>query len=142
MVIRNKLLIITILYLFINTKTDGLQIDYQIQNNKILQSNFKGKGESDNDQILETQNSEKSENQNHLLNPNIESIPLKFNENVIKQWPIKNKKKIVRKINLNKQEVLWIRKVFTNKEMDYKPNVKILPHSLKLEDRSKWMQKY
>ncbi len=83
MVIRKKLLIITILYLFINTKTDGLQIDYQIENNKILQSNFKGKGESDNDQILETQNSEKSENQNHLLNPNIESIPLKFNENVI-----------------------------------------------------------
>jgi hypothetical protein len=49
MVIRKKLLIITILYLFINTKTDGLQIDYQIENNKILQSNFKGKGESDND---------------------------------------------------------------------------------------------
>ncbi len=51
-------------------------------------------------------------------------------------------KKIIRKINLNNQEALWIRKVFTNKEIDYKPNVKILPHSLKLEDRSKWMKKY
>ena len=49
MVIRNKLLIITILYLFIYVKTDGLQVDYQLENNKILQSNFKGKGESDND---------------------------------------------------------------------------------------------